>query len=101
MSFELYIQKSVIVLTKIDSGQNHGIFVSKFEVGAVVNFFQSDADVLASLEHVGGLSEGSFGVIGVKDFLDLFFFVFLLVAFFVLFEFFEDIFFHSGDEKGL
>ncbi len=91
----------MIVFAKVDSGQNHGIFVGKFEINAIVNFLKSDTDILASLEHVGSLSEGGFGVIVVKDFLDLFLLFLLLVAVFVLFEFFEDVLFHSGNEKGL
>jgi hypothetical protein len=46
--------------------------VRELQVNTVVDFLQSDTDVLAALEDVGGLFEGGLGIVCVKDFLDMF-----------------------------
>lgn len=73
----------------------------EFEVNAIIDTFQGDADVLTALEKVGSLVEGGFGVIGVEYFFYLFFLFLLLRTLLIGLELFENIFLHSGDKERL
>ena len=105
MPFELDIQKSVIVLTKIRSRQYHGMLIVELVIKCELNPFQCDTDILSPLEHIDGFCDIGSDIISVHNFADFILHFFLslfplisLLTIFLILHFLKHVLIHASNK---